>query len=102
MLIWSQIKKIRRIFLQPEFPALALQTPGFESEDVLRFQKLLNLRGARYEISVEETGIYDDQTCAAVSRYQLRSLNIVNSDGLVGPQTARKLKITLIDDKVEA
>lgn len=89
---------IFRWFSRTVFPAFVLQTPGLQDSRVLKFQQLFNKRSVRYGLYVNETGVYDEQTQAAVSSYQLRALNIVNSDGLVGPQTAKKLGIRLDED----
>jgi peptidoglycan hydrolase-like protein with peptidoglycan-binding domain len=85
-------------FRRAIFPAYVLQTPGLKDDRILGFQRILNKRSARYNLHVDETGIYDDQTRAVVSSYQLRALSIINNDGLVGPQTAKKLGIRLIED----
>ena len=89
---------IFNLFRRESFPAYVLQTPGLKDNRILKFQKLFNSRSHRYHLIVEETGVYDEQTQNAVSSYQLRALNIVNMDGLVGPQTAKSLGIRLIND----
>lgn len=74
-----------------------VQTEGAEGSDIYLFQRLLNSRSRKYGIEVEETGVYDNQTRHAVSEFQRVVLN-VRSDGFVGPQTARKLRIRLLED----
>lgn len=83
-------------FSRISFPSTVLQTPGLQDSRVLKFQRYFNKRASRYKIVAPETGVYDVETQQAVSAYQLRVLNILNLDGLVGPQTARSLRIRLV------
>lgn len=75
-----------------------VQREGTEGDDIQQFQSHFNRRARRYEIRVQETGVYDKQTRLAVAGYQRAALSIGTADGYVGPQTARKLGIKLIGD----
>lgn len=87
--------------LRPAFHASALQTLDHSGPEIERFQELLNKRGRRYGVRVAVTGRYDEQTKTAMRAFQKQSLNIINSDGFVGPLTAWRLHIRLIDDTLD-
>jgi peptidoglycan hydrolase-like protein with peptidoglycan-binding domain len=81
---------------RPTFAAARLQCEGSEGADIRAFQRRFNRRAKRYQIEVPVSGVYDDLTRRAVRLYQRRALNIRSADGFIGPQTARKLGITLL------
>lgn len=75
-----------------------LQTENASGEDILLFQRLFNKKAKRYSIEVPETGVYDEQTRLGVSSFQRFSLSVINADGFVGPETAKRLRIKLLGE----
>lgn len=94
------LKNLLQVFFGPRLviPAHRLQAEETEGADIKLFQQILNRKGRRYGIRVPVTGIYDKETRTAVSQFQVQCLDIMNADGFVGPQTARKLRIRLLGD----
>lgn len=78
--------------------AARVQHLGPAGDDIRRFQEILNLRGRRYGVQVDITGVYDKETVEAVAKFQRVALSVLNADGFVGPQTARFLRIRLVGD----
>ena len=62
------------------------------------FQHLFNQKARRYGIEVTENGVYDTETREAVMNFQRYALSIGTADGFVGPQTAKRLGIRLVED----
>jgi Putative peptidoglycan binding domain len=62
--------------------------PPLEGEDVKNVQRAL----ARLNFAVEQNGVYDSSTAAAVARFQKQ--NGMNVDGVVDPATRRQLGVT--------
>lgn len=81
---------------RPAVDRTSLQTPGSTGSPVRMLQQSLNRRGRKHGIAIKVTGVYDDATREAVREYQKRALNITSADGLVGPATARSLRLRLV------
>lgn len=75
-----------------------LQTDCAEGNDISAFQERFNLFAKRYNICVPVTGVYDAVTRAGVATFQREVLYVLDSDGFVGPVTARKLHIKLLGE----
>jgi hypothetical protein len=79
------------------FPESRLQTEGASGDDILEFQQRFNRFGCPHRICGPLTGVYDIETRRAVARYQREVLYVLDSDGFVGPVTARELRIKLLE-----
>lgn len=92
------LRFLRKLIYRPRpvFHASNLQILNASGPELVAFQNLFNQRVRRYGIRVDITGVYDEQTRESVRSYQRLCFSILNSDGFVGPQTARKLRIRLI------
>lgn len=80
------------------FAEARLQTEGARGEDIVTFQKRFNVFSERYGILAPVSGIYDAETRSAVADFQHAAMYVLDSDGFVGPDTARVLHIKLLEN----
>lgn len=72
-----------------------LQKLGARGSDIVQFQQRFNEYGKRFDfqIQIPVSGIYDQETCDGVAAFQKRVFYVLGTDGFVGPETARALRI---------
>jgi peptidoglycan hydrolase-like protein with peptidoglycan-binding domain len=76
-------------------PESRLQTEGATGDDIAAFQKRFNLFADRYGITAPVNGVYDEDTRRAVIEFQSTAMYVLDTDGFIGPDTARVLRIKL-------
>lgn len=82
---------------KPRIRAACVQKLGADCPDVGIVQQRLNRHGAKYGIHVDVDCVYGPITRNAVRRFQAEAMGM-DSDGFIGPQTSRRLRVILIED----